>query len=195
MNDNKIFDLLIDGKLQSVYKREEEHKLGTWNKGSDNYWLKLGDEFVPYLDSFVFRPAFRFEVEEKNYTKEKWGSTDLRNSVIVKIFINNTPVYQFSCRDTDYALARCNTLRVELLEHPLDFVNMEKIRGRLIWYRNQPGVLVDFDTGEVTIRADSPDGFDMRTPYDIRIEDDDEYHSTSIRTDIFDRNIYWFRDP
>ena len=187
------FQVLVNGKMCPVFKTEEHHGLGTLNKDPDNYFVKIDGEMVPYMDRWVKRPCFSFDIKESNYSKEKWGRTDLSSTVNAKIYLNRFLVYEFVCRDLSYAFARCQVLSTEMTEHSFNFMDIDSEIGRKVFYHQQPAILERFQAGRVTLRAESEFTF---TPDWALQEDDfdpDDDDRRVIATDVFDSHIWWFR--
>lgn len=192
--DHEIFQVLIDGKMIPVYQRQEKHKLAERNQGPDCWWLKVGDKFVPYLDKFVHRRAFGFKIQERNYSKHKWGDMQLHSQVLAEITCQEQVIYEFICHDTAYALARCQQLRVLMDEHVFEFHDIPSNFGRKVWYYRQPAILEQYyDRGRIALRHENG-VFDLSTPWNTPSEDDDWNLEKVVHTDVLDENIYWFRD-
>lgn len=187
------FKVFVNGKMCPVFRTEKEHGLGTLNKDPDNYFVEINGELVPYMDRWVKRPCFSFEIKESNHSKEKWDSTSLNSSVNAKIYINRILVYEFGCRDLFYAFSRCQVLSTEMTEHSFNFMDIDSEIGRKVFYHQQPATLERFQAGRVTLRAESEFTF---TPDWALQEDDfdpDDDDRRVIATDVFDSHIWWFR--
>lgn len=192
-----IFNTVVNGEVCGVYSREEEHKLGEWNHCPTNWWLKDTDgEWVPWIDNGANRPCFEFIIKQGNYTKFKWGETQISSTNSVEIYINKRLVYTFGCGNIDYALARVQTLRIKMLEHPFNFANPDEEIGRKVWYRKQPAVIerLLLDQGCVILKKADGTGFDMKDPWDEKDWISEWDGENEVKDDIFTESIWWFRD-
>ena len=159
----KVFDVYIDEQLKGVYNiPEREH--GGYNGEPKTWWVWTGakgkiptpdsDSFVPYSNS-IRRPAWTYKIQQKNYTKHKWGETDFRSSIWVEMFADGKLIYAFGTFDVDFALAKIGYLKVALMEHPYDFRNPETQKGRKIWWKGLPATIQPKSyTWEVTVHPD-----------------------------------------
>jgi len=199
---------MVDGRLMRILTMSEEHELGPINGQPGSWWLEYkpthpeGEvEYIPWVDIGTYRPCFRVEVVESNYTKEKWGDVQIRGSVSCRIYANKLLAYSFISGSFEYALARASTLKTELLEHPIGgfLMGQESLVGRRVWYKGQPGVITEFiDGGNVSIESDGIDYFDMKEPWmteDHDLEWAEEWAELgTVIADVLSDKIWWFRD-
>lgn len=151
---NKIFTVLINKHSYDVYNLNKEHE--GLNDTPTSWWIYLDSDelldgqrkaptneddeyFIPY-DSNIKRICWKYEIEESVSTKYKWDSINFRNHIKVKLYANNRLVYEdsFNGNYMQYVLAKIETLKVEMSEHPFDFFEPEKENGRLIYYYGLP---------------------------------------------------------
>lgn len=170
---NKIFDIMIDGKLYPVYSIPGyEHQLGKSNGCPDTWWLDYSDyeatsdedgdihepyirELVPYIDLGTHRICWEIRYRQFNRMKYKWDEWDIRNGGTCEMYANGKLVYKFYAREIGYALSRAQSLEVILLEHPFNFLNQEEESGRKIWYYGLPATIrLGSEPGEIGIVPD-----------------------------------------
>lgn len=96
-----------------------------------------------------------------------------------------------------YNIDKARTIIEELGSHPCDFTTIDydkKIIGRKVWIYDQPGVITGYIKGQAAVII-APDGIDsFEKPHWMQDEDEDLYMEEDIKTDIFDKNIWWFRN-
>jgi hypothetical protein len=173
-------------------------------------------DWIPFIDLGTNRPCFEINIKQSNYTKSKWGETSINGTCKVMITCNTREVYEVRCRDIEYGLAKCQTLITEMCEHSFNFADPESEIGRKVWYYEQPGiiqsllldqgcVMIKFDKDAVDVKKDSDNsviiascidrnGFNLSRPWNDNEMEDEWDGRDTIKTDIFDHNIYWFRD-
>jgi hypothetical protein len=205
-----IFKTLVGDRVMEVWNRKEKHQNGEWNGTPANWWLKyepfiMGEpqepRWIPWVDKMTHRPCWGFSVAESNYVKSKWGETDVNGSVGGYITCNGRKVYELRARDLYYAIAKAQTLIVELGEHPFNFSEPEKMIGRKIWWKDQPAKVGDhlmMDQGAIMIIYDGDVG-GFNTKLNRYREDDDwlwrdTHGAKEIKDDILSPSINWFRD-
>jgi hypothetical protein len=167
------------------------------NGAPDTWWVKIDEEWVPWLDQMQHRPCWGVNVRQCNTTKIKWGDTQINGHVYVEILCNNKKVYEYGCRDIEYALAKAQTLITELSEHPLCFWDLQREVGRKIYYRDMPAVVHSISY-EGTILIKSVNSKPFSTPawaiddkdFNPFADDDREV----VNEDILSHSISWFRD-
>ena len=83
-------------------------------------------------------------------------------------------------------------------DHPLALNTIDfdkKMIGRKIWWRSEPGIITRWIDGQACVIIE-PDGIEkFTTPAEFFKEDGDEYYEDNyVKTNIFDKHIWWFRD-
>lgn len=162
--------------------------------GENDYWVCPREEepSVKNLIEFDGKPVrYSIVISENNYTKTKWGETEVRQSVSCHILRNDKDFYSFVCRDVPYAYAKA----YQLIESTINegVINFSKHRyaeseiiGRHIWWKRQPYTLCTYMEGQCCSMA-VPGHIEM--PYDIYISGNIE----GIKLDLLeDKHISWF---
>ena len=143
-----------DEQYQCYWIEGLEHDYGKWNNEDPKLWVDFLGELTPYQRSLQ-RICWSFDIEQKNSAREKWNSTSFDSRILVNMIANGKPVFQFSSRDMNYALARIQVLMIELCEHPYNFLDHESENGRKIWYEGLPAIIKKgFDPGNILVSPD-----------------------------------------
>ena len=177
------------------------HTIKGWGEPID-LWAWPRDEKASYenlveydLDSPV---AWGLEYREQRYIRSKWDDVMLRSGAVTTITRNGIPFYDvFGGRN--YSVPKAIVLIGEIGEHPLDFNTIgfdEKMIGRKIWFRSQPGIITRYIKGQCCVMV-APDGIDhFKRPPEYENDDlfDDWYDEQELKLDcLADHNIDWFR--
>lgn len=224
----KIFTVIISDKEYDVYDIPNKEHSGL-NDTVKTWWLyyadRLPDGITPPLDSSDFEPwcvsinrmVWDIRFKQRNYSKEKWGDTDFRNTTIVEMHCNNRLVYSFSTAGErsglSFAMAKVQYLQVLLAEHPYNFFEPESENGRKICFHGLPAtVRVRIDGWEIDIIPDltdmnkadwwreyrrrtkkitAPDDWDAIE--DDHLQENEESGYINWGDALSDGNIYWFR--
>lgn len=200
MNDREycIGTVIVNDQICELWRRSEKHELGSMNGEEmyDNWWVRVNDQWVPWLDKGSNRVSWEINIKQGNRTKEKWGETDIRTTGHLEIFCNKYKVYDFGFGCINWAMNKAQTLMVDMMEHPFDFTNPEKEIGRKVWYYDQPAVVsrLILDQGCIMLKKEDGTGFVMSKPWD----QDDEMSSdwdgeNEVKDDVFAPTIWWFR--
>lgn len=152
----KIFTVIIHEKEYDVYGIEGKEHEGL-NGEPKSWWLYYADRLpqgmLPPIDSDSWEPwssqitrhLWDIRFRQVNSIKEKWNSTNFRNTTIVEMCCNNKLVYQFSTwgnrEGLSYAMSKVHYLQVQMSEHPYNFFNPEEERGRKIWWKGLPATV------------------------------------------------------
>lgn len=169
--------------LGENHTKEKDVELREVNYGKDMRWF-LGDvEFDGHLE------LWGFEYFPYNYMKESELSGDeYRKAGWIKFFRNRKQVYERFCREPGTA-----TKLIPFLLMQLQDLDWDKVKeGTKIWYENQPAVIghVMLDQGAFMIHPDGIEKFAEPAWY----EEDDEFEDpTSLKIDVLDRHIWWYR--
>lgn len=138
--DNPLDVYRIDGYIHSIG--------GRW--GNNNYWCCLRGQKPAFdnLMEFSGHPCnWGINIIENNYHKYKWEQHEINRSIRVEIIRNSKVFYSFVVNDFDYGLSQSRILLFEVLEHPIQFnnVNFEKdIIGRKILWKQKPCIIKDY---------------------------------------------------
>ena len=136
--------------------------------------------------------SWGIEYSPIHYIKTKWGETEIRRGHRLVVTRNGKPFYDgLMTFHEAVALVKDGVLD----EHPLhlnarDFDS--KCIGRKIWWRSQPAVITRFIDGQACVIIE-PDGIDQFSVPPEFADDYDEEDCYSIKTNIFDKHIWWFR--
>lgn len=173
------------------------HAIGG-SRGENNLWMYPRNE-EPTYDNLVeyygsgCGVCWGIKYEPHNYIRTKWDETECYTSGGAMITRNGKDFYfcpggiieaQYLLRDID--------------EHPLD-LNMygfaEKMIGRKVWWRSEPAIITHWvGHGQACVIL-KPDGIArFTTPAEYANDDFMTYEERDIKTSIFDKHIYWFRD-
>ena len=149
------------------------------------------------------RPLIDFKFESYNYLKtSEWSGDEIRKGGSCTILMDRVPVYSFFYREWRQAFREAEQKVTLLMEHTIavwDPAAREAAIGRAVYYQRTPATVTGFDweDGEVYLSSDLPEGF---PPLIFELE---EYangerrappeREMSVRTDLFDPNIWWHR--
>lgn len=128
-----------------------------------------------------------------NYTRSKWDECECFTTDGAMITRNGEDFY-FCSGGIDEA----KWLMKHLGEHPLnlnEYGFTEKMIGRKVWWRSEPAIIRRWiGHGQACVMLE-PDGIEkFTTPAEFANEGDDYYEDGDVKTDIFDKHIWWFRD-
>lgn len=98
------------------------------------------DEWVEYSNS-INRLVWDISFKEQNTTKYKWDNWRFRKSCVCQMSCNGKLVYEFHVREIEFAMSKCSTLMVELVEHMYNFLDPESQKGRKIWWQGLPATI------------------------------------------------------
>lgn len=159
----KAFVIMINDKPNQVWNIEEfEHENGKWNGTPTTWWLDYQNELIPYVDKMVHRICWGIDYKQKNVSKYKWDEWSITNRGTCIISANGKPVYTFQSWDLGYAMAKAQTMIIQLTEHPYNFINPTEESDRKIWYYGLPATIKpsEHHAGEIAINPDYSAGID-----------------------------------
>lgn len=208
-----IFNVMIGKQTYPVYSIDKRYH---W-QGDINWWVKVRDEGVlePWTDH-AHRICFEYNIREHNSSKIKWDDYNIRKHTSVTITANGKPFYEFGTSDTQYAFAKAQQIVVQLMEHPYDFLEPEKERGRKIYFYGLPatirpssypgeiGIVPDYSAGIskpnwwriYTLRRQPVGGEPDKEWAEMEKEDNEEYEQSDYINwgdALSDAHINWFR--
>ena len=169
---------------------------GRW--GENNLWMYPRFE-VPTYDNLVeyycsdCGVCWGIKYEPHNYIRTKWDETECFTSGGATITRNGKDFYFCSG-----GIIEAQYLIKDLDEHPLD-LNMydfaEKMIGRKVWWRSEPAIIESWiGHGQACVILE-PDGIDNFTiPAEFADDEVMAYEDKTVKTSIFDKHIWWFRD-
>ena len=169
-------------------------KGGKW--GNNDLYMYPRNEEPSYENLVEFNcseigPTYGIKYEPHNYIKNKYGLTSFTTGGAM--ITRNGKDFYYCIRGINEALDKISIIK----EHPLGIGDIDydkKMIGRKVWWRSEPGIITRFIHGQACVIIE-PDGIEkFSTPAefieDDILEDEDDY----IKTDIFDKHIWWFRD-
>ena len=172
---------------------------GHLDNGDGNcYWAyPLNEEMtIDNLIEFDGEPgaAWGLEYTPTNYYKFKWDEGEIRRGRKLIITRNGEPFYD-GLMTFHQAIAYVKDGLLD--EHPLGLNERDfdkKCIGRKVWWRSEPAVITRYIKGQACVIL-KPDGIDHFTvPAEFADEEPDYYCDTVVKTNIFDDNIWWFRE-
>lgn len=194
------WDVIINNKPYFVVRiKGYVHTIGgRW--GANNYWAYPRDEIPSYENLIEFNPEeaimWGIKYDPKIQTKHKWGETEARKVGGVIITRNGENFYTVG-GGLNYGIDKARIIIEEFNEHPINVHSIDfdkKIIGRKVWWRSEPGVITSWIKGQASVIIE-PDGIPyFSTPKEFCSEDYFWDDNTSIKADILDKHIWWFRD-
>jgi hypothetical protein len=193
------WDLVIKDRPYYVCRLEGYiHRIGGHYNNND-LWCYPRDEqpTVDNLLEFDGTPVrWGFEVNDNNFTKFKWDEGEVLHNHSIVVTRNGKPFYSFGSSGVAYGTGKALEIVESISEHPLDF-NMidydQKMIGRKVWWYNAPAKIARWVDGQACVILE-PDGIDKFPIPACFANEDYEEEETDIKTDIFDKHIWWFRD-
>lgn len=137
------------------------------------------------------------QIESRNYLKDSHYSGDeIRKGGTGKILADGEVVFEFFFRDPLWALQKAARLIGELSEHSSNWMvkaERERLIGRKIFYDRTPAIIARLieDQGCMIIQPDGVTRFPP--PIYAESEDDDYEDSDSLKIEVLDPKIWWFR--
>lgn len=192
------WDLVIHGTPYDVYSVDSYiHTIGgRW--GENDYWACPEGEIPTYENLIQFSgkaPTWGVTFNEVNYTKTKWGETEIGNSGVCWITRNGENFYEVTGRDMSYALSKAQYFLVKLLEEcPLYLSERnwkEQAKGMKIWYNGEPAI-IDHVTSMNNLWVTPVNG-NFKTPEGWEDDDFVEYKDGLV-VDLLSEHITWYRD-
>lgn len=153
----ETYKILIGDTEHQVWDIEGyEHEYGKWNNEVPTYWVEMeGGILDPFIITGVHRICWEVNFKQSNYTKHKWGSVNIRRSGRCIIKANGREVYSFLSSDLGFAMSKAQYLTTLISEHPYNFFEPEKEKGRKIWYYNLPATIEpSSNPGEIRVYPD-----------------------------------------
>ena len=192
------WDLVIKGRPYYVVDLPNfVHTIGgKW--GANSYWAYPRDEEPSYENLVEFESDYAVEwgltYNPHHYIRNKYGESMVMNTSRVLIYRNGRIFYD-GCYSIDHArhiISNCQ-------DHPLELNSIDydkKMIGRKVWWRSEPGIITRWVDGQacVIIEPDKDLIDKFTTPAEFADEGDDFYEDNEVKTSIFDKHIWWFRD-
>lgn len=192
------WDVVIKGRPYYVVQiKGYNHSIVGIYNGQNNLWMYPRDEEPSYenlveYSSNNFGALWGYRYEPYNYIKNKWGESECFACHKYIITRNGEDFYD-GCHGIEDVLQKIKRLK----EHPIQFDLIhwkDEVIGTKVWYRSQPGIIESWIDKQacVIIEPDGIERFDV--PAEFRDEDSIMFDDDFIKADVFDPNIYWFRD-
>lgn len=137
------------------------------------------------------------KLQDRNYLKESELSGDeVRKGGSGEILADGIVVFEFGFRDIGWALRRAAQLIDDLSGHPSGWLmkdERDNLVGRKVFYRERPAIIERLVTDQGCLIINSADGKPFPPPvYRENGELDEE--DISLKTEVMDPHIWWFRD-
>ena len=194
------WNVVMNGKPFQVVRIEGYvHTIGgRW--GENDLWVYPRDEEPTYENLIEYnseRPVmWGINFNPHHYVRSKWDETEMRYSGAVTITRNGEDFYTLF-GGMNYGIDKARVLISEIEEHPLGLNEIDydkNIIGRKVWWRSQPAVITMWMKGQACVLLE-PDGIEsFKKPAEYENDDMMFGEEKDIKTSIFDKHIYWFRD-
>jgi len=201
------WDVEVCGKPYEVYRVDEYvHSIGG-NFGDNDYWC-CPREKKPTVENLIEFSGhvvqWGIEYIPSNYTKYKWGKSEVKKSGKTIIKRNGKIFYSIGSREHEYGLAKAQVALVQIQEHPICFHDqdyMKELIGRKIWLNDQPALIERANVCEedgIYIWV-VPDKSKIEKFIFPRWENTEEEswigeYENGTKCDILESNIDWFRE-
>lgn len=204
LNMTKLnWDAEIHGKPYQVVRIEGYvHSIGgRW--GENDYWCYPLREEPTHRNLIEYSGAsggvrWGIRYEQNHYTKCKWDECECNLSEGAMITRNGKDFYYCGGR---IGLAKAQYLLGGIIdEHPLSLHERDfdkKAEGMKIWWRSQPAILQRYlgsNDARIVIAPDGIENFVVPAEFQKDEDASSYYEDGVVVTDIFDDNIYWFRE-
>lgn len=169
--------------------------------GDNDLWAWPRSETPSYENLIEFNcsdpVAWGIRYSPENFIYHHWDELEAETGGIVMITRNGLDFCDVHGRGMNYGIDKARSMIVEIQEHPINFneIDFDKhMIGRKVWWRSEPGIITRYIHGQACVMI-SPDGIEkFKTPPEFAKEDIDPDDENDIKTSIFDKNIWWFRE-
>lgn len=184
------FQILINDEAHNIWDIPGyEHENGKWNGCPTTWWLEREGMLYPYVDKGVNRICWEINYKQTNSVKFKWDDLDVRSNGKCTMKANGKIVYQFNSRTPEPAFAKAQTLLYELLEHPYNFLDQEKEKGRKIWYYGLPAqIKPSHMPGEISVVPEYSSDLKKEDWWRLYRERSRPIKLPGVKEDTFDHN-------
>jgi hypothetical protein len=138
-----------------------------------------------------------FYLDAHNRYFSKYEDEEVTYHYRVTITRNKKSFYDFIGNDVTYCIGKAMHLIAILPEHPLQLQQIDfdkKMIGRKVYWRDSPAIIDRYVDGQACVIL-KPDGMNkFPVPAWEKAEKDGDEPAEEIKTEIFDKNIWWFRD-
>ena len=166
-----------------------------WGNGNEHWAYPLDEEMtIENLREFYGEPGARWglEYQPTHYLKTKWNEPEIRRGRKLIITRNGEPFYD-GIMTFHQAVAYVKDGLLD--EHPLSLNERDfdkKCIGRKVWWRSEPAVITRYVKGQACVIL-KPDGIkNFTVPAEFAKEP--YYYEEDVKVNIFDKNIWWFRE-
>jgi hypothetical protein len=161
------------------------------------------DNLIPYWGARG-GAVFGIHFEYNNFIRHGNGfhkSTQIQENGSCWITRNGEKFYEVSGRSHEYALAKAQSLIVDLSESFFSVFSRnwkEEIKGRKVWHHNQPAKVKYICEGQGAMILE-PDGIDKFEPQIWQIDEDQDRqewmaeYGDSVKVDMLSESVHWFR--
>lgn len=194
------WDVVINGVPYSVVKVEGHvHTIGG-RYGENDLWAYPRGGVPTYETLIEFESekpvAWGIRYEPTNYTKTKWDERSVHNNGGVAI-TRNGEVFCCISGGMYYGIDQARVMIAQFEDHPLDLNSIGfniKAIGRRVWWRSEPAIITGYVNRQACVILE-PDGIDHFTiPAEFAKEDTEYYEDGTVKADILDHHIWWFRN-
>lgn len=180
-------EITMHGKQYPLIYGEHPHSV------SANHHYALMDGKPVEFDGH--RILIGVELLPENYVKEsELSGNEIRCGGTGRIFADGEQVFEFFFRSTEWALLKAHHLIGQLREHSSGWMlkkERDKLVGRPIYYREKAAVVQRLIVDQGCLIVTSSIGIPFPPP--VYSERNDE-HETSVKVEVTDPNIWWFRN-
>lgn len=164
------------------------------NIGKGIYGCNADEELNSFSLSKYNGPMCRWDYTIK--TKVFYSRDEICSNHELIIYRNDKKFYSYigslaSCQ------ARATLILNRVSEHPADLCFKDydkKLIGRLVWFKDQPGIITYCGPGFVIIEPDYKDKSGFKLLGRDKYDDINPYDEGDIKADLFSPNIDWFRE-
>lgn len=193
------WDVEVNGKPYQVVAIEGYvHTIGG-PKGLNDLWMYPRDSEPTYDNLVEFSAkgsgvSWGIRYDPSNYIRYKWGESECFSSGGAMITRNGKDFY-FCSR----GIKEAELIIESIEEHPISpqfFEFDEKVLGRKVYWRSEPGIVTYYCQGQacVIIAPDTELIDKFTVPAEFADEDPNYYEEGYVKAEIFSEHIWWFRD-
>ncbi len=164
------------------------------SRADNNHYVDMGGKEPVGFDGHRF--LIDVQISMTNYLKSSsLSGNEVRKAGSCKILSDGVVVYEFFTRDVQRALLKAHAIIDELSEHSSMWLSSEeraKLVGRKVFYREHPAVVARLLVDQGCLILNSEDGKPFPPPI-WREPDDEGAGENSVKVEVTDHNIWWFR--
>lgn len=166
------------------------------SRSDNNVYARFPDGHITGFDGH--RILIDVSIRSSNYLKDSHLSGDeIRKGGRCVLYADGVAIYEFFFRDPQWALRRADQLISELSEHPSWWLvksERERLIGKKIYYDRDPARIVSLieDQGCLIIEPDGVAAF--AKPIWSDPNGIDEGERDSLKVEVTDKKIWWYRN-